>query len=47
MDVWERAIILHYNPADRPQYLEAVFTNIEWAAVEGRLNLDAARPTTA
>jgi superoxide dismutase, Fe-Mn family len=47
MDVWEHAFILDYKPADRPKYIEAFFTNIDWAAVEGRLKLDAARPTTA
>jgi Fe-Mn family superoxide dismutase len=47
MDVWEHAFILDYKPADRPKYIEAFFSNIDWAAVEGRLKLDAARPTTA
>lgn len=47
MDVWEHAFILDYKPADRPKYIEAFFTNIDWAAVEGRLKKDAARPTNA
>jgi Fe-Mn family superoxide dismutase len=37
MDVWEHAFILDYKPADRPKYIEAFFSNIDWQAVEGRL----------
>jgi Fe-Mn family superoxide dismutase len=47
MDVWEHAFILDYKPADRPKYIEAFFSNINWATVEGRLKADAARPTSA
>jgi Fe-Mn family superoxide dismutase len=47
MDVWEHAFILDYKPADRPKYIEAFFSNIDWAAVEGRLKADEARPTSA
>ncbi|HEX8140766.1 MAG TPA: superoxide dismutase [Pyrinomonadaceae bacterium] len=48
MDVWEHAFILDYKPADRPKYIEAFFSNIDWATVEGRLKQDAsARPTAA
>jgi superoxide dismutase, Fe-Mn family len=47
MDVWEHAFILDYKPADRPKYIEAFFSNIDWAAVEGRLKQDAAKPKTA
>ena len=47
MDVWEHAFILDYKPADRPKYIEAFFTNIDWTAVEGRLQRDAAQRTTA
>ncbi len=48
MDVWEHAFILDYAPADRPKYIEAFFSNIDWAAVEGRLQADAvSRPATA
>jgi Fe-Mn family superoxide dismutase len=48
MDVWEHAFILDYKPAERPKYIEAFFSNIDWAAVEGRLKQqDTARPTTA
>jgi Fe-Mn family superoxide dismutase len=50
MDVWEHAFLLDYKPADRPKYIEAFFSNIDWDAVENRLTAkpsDAARPTTA
>ncbi|MDT7807147.1 MAG: superoxide dismutase, Fe-Mn family [Acidobacteriota bacterium] len=37
MDVWEHAYLLDYKPADRPKYIEAFFSNINWAACEQRL----------
>jgi superoxide dismutase, Fe-Mn family len=37
MDVWEHAFLLDYQPAERPKYIEAFFSNIDWTAVEGRL----------
>jgi Fe-Mn family superoxide dismutase len=37
MDVWEHAFILDYKPADRPKYIEAFFSNIDWAIVEKRV----------
>jgi superoxide dismutase, Fe-Mn family len=37
MDVWEHAFLLDYKPAERPKYIEAFFTNIDWVTVEGRL----------
>ncbi|HZT61264.1 MAG TPA: superoxide dismutase [Pyrinomonadaceae bacterium] len=37
MDVWEHAFLLDYKPAERPKYIEAFFSNIDWNAVEGRL----------
>ncbi|HEX8000987.1 MAG TPA: Fe-Mn family superoxide dismutase [Pyrinomonadaceae bacterium] len=37
MDVWEHAFILDYKPAERPKYIEAFFSNIDWQAVEQRL----------
>jgi Fe-Mn family superoxide dismutase len=37
MDVWEHAFLLDYKPADRPKYIEAFFSNIDWAACEARL----------
>jgi Fe-Mn family superoxide dismutase len=37
MDVWEHAYLLDYKPAERPKYIEAFFSNINWTMVEGRL----------
>ena len=37
MDVWEHAFLLDYKPAERPKYIEAFFSNIDWSTVEGRL----------
>ena len=45
MDVWEHAFLLDYKPAERPKYIEAFFSNIDWAACEGRLvRGDRSRP---
>jgi Fe-Mn family superoxide dismutase len=43
MDVWEHAFLLDYKPAERPQYIDAFFTNIDWNAVEGRLKIDTVK----
>src|SRR5713101_7115585 len=40
MDVWEHAYLLDYKPAERPKYIEAFFSNINWPAVERRLRRD-------
>ena len=37
MDVWEHAWLRDYKPADRPKYIEAFYSNIDWAAVEKRM----------
>lgn len=37
MDVWEHAFLFDYKPAERPKYIEAFFSNIDWAASEERL----------
>jgi superoxide dismutase, Fe-Mn family len=37
MDVWEHAFLLDYKPAERPKYIEAFFSNINWKMVEDRL----------
>lgn len=37
MDVWEHAYLLDYKPAERPKYIEAFFSNIDWSMVEKRL----------
>ncbi|MGH8522884.1 MAG: superoxide dismutase [Gammaproteobacteria bacterium] len=38
MDVWEHAFLLDYKPADRPKYIEAFFSNLNWQTVEERLS---------
>ena len=47
MDVWEHAFILDYKPADRPKYIEAFFSNIDWSAVERRLRGQSAQSLAA
>jgi Fe-Mn family superoxide dismutase len=47
MDVWEHAYILDYKPADRPKYIEAFFSNIDWTAVDQRLRTQKAQPQAA
>jgi Fe-Mn family superoxide dismutase len=47
MDVWEHAFILDYKPADRPKYIEAFFSNINWQTVEQRLLEQNARSLAA
>lgn len=42
MDVWEHAYLLDYKPAERPKYIEAFFSNIDWDAVEDRITRGAA-----
>lgn len=37
MDVWEHAYLLDYKPAERPKYIEAFFSNINWETIETRL----------
>ena len=40
MDVWEHAFLLDYKPAERPKYIEAFFSNIDWNAVSKRLRAE-------
>ena len=47
MDVWEHAYLLDYKPAERPKYIEAFFSNIDWAAVEKRLQQKSTRSAVA
>lgn len=48
MDVWEHAYLLDYKPAERPKYIEAFFSNIDWRTVEERLKTGTAvKKTTA
>lgn len=41
MDVWEHAFLLDYKPAERPKYIEAFFSNIDWDATGKRLKSGA------
>ena len=48
MDVWEHAFLLDYKPAERPKYIEAFFSNIDWASCEQRLRQGgSSRPAAA
>ncbi len=47
MDVWEHAFLLDYKPAERPKYIEAFFSNIDWNAVEERLKKSATKHSVA
>ena len=48
MDVWEHAFLLDYKPAERPKYIEAFFSNIDWRACDQRLQIGAkSRPVAA
>ena len=38
MDVLQHAFLLDYKPAERPKYIEAFFSNLNWQAVEERLS---------
>jgi superoxide dismutase, Fe-Mn family len=42
MDVWEHAYLLDYKPAERPKYIEAFFSNIDWTVVDHRVAQKAA-----
>jgi Fe-Mn family superoxide dismutase len=47
MDVWEHAYLLDYKPAERPKYIEAFFSNIDWTMVEKRLQNNRAKSAGA
>ncbi|OFW17882.1 MAG: hypothetical protein A3H27_04240 [Acidobacteria bacterium RIFCSPLOWO2_02_FULL_59_13] len=36
-DVWEHAFMLDYALKDRPKYIDAFLSNVDWRAVESRL----------
>jgi Fe-Mn family superoxide dismutase len=37
MDCWEHAFIKDYKPSERAKYIEAFYSNLNWAACESRL----------
>jgi len=37
MDLWEHAFMLDYAVNDRPKYVEAFLSNVDWSVVESRL----------
>lgn len=45
MDVWEHAFLLDYKPAERPKYIDAFLSNVDWEAVEKRMNVNVAAAT--
>ena len=47
LDVWEHAFLLDYAPSDRPKYIDAFFSNINWDAVQERLRTDLIEPSRA
>jgi len=48
MDVWEHAFMRDYKASEKKQYIEAFFRNVDWSAVQRRLEEDAAtRPAVA
>ena len=40
MAVWEHAFLLDYKPADRPKYIEAFLSNVDWAVVSARMEIN-------
>jgi Fe-Mn family superoxide dismutase len=36
MDMWEHAYMVDYAPAEKKQYIEAFFKNLNWSTVENR-----------
>jgi Fe-Mn family superoxide dismutase len=40
MDVWEHAYLLDFK-TERPKYITAFFSNINWRTVESRLKVGA------
>jgi Fe-Mn family superoxide dismutase len=41
LDLWEHAYLLDYKPADRSEYVEAFFANINWDTINLRFDDDA------
>jgi Fe-Mn family superoxide dismutase len=47
MDVWEHAYLLDYKPADRPKYIEAFLSNVDWGRADKRLEKQTAQHLAA
>jgi Fe-Mn family superoxide dismutase len=47
MDVWEHAFLLDYAPSQRGEYINAFFSNIDWRAVDRRVEAGTASPRRA
>jgi superoxide dismutase, Fe-Mn family len=43
MDVWEHAFLLDYTPAQRGQYIDAFFSNVNWKVLDRRVEGDVSR----
>jgi Fe-Mn family superoxide dismutase len=41
MDMWEHAYMIDYLPAEKKQYIEAFFKNLNWPMIEERFNTAA------
>ena len=42
MDMWEHAYMVDYVPADKSQYVEAFFKNLNWSVIEQRFTVACA-----
>ena len=38
LDLWEHAYMVDYVPADKKNYIDAFFANLDWSVVEKRFN---------
>lgn len=38
LDLWEHAYMVDYVPAEKKNYIDAFFANLNWSVVEGRFN---------
>ena len=47
MDVWEHAFLLDYKPSERAKYIDAFFANVDWTAVDRRMDSDERAATDA
>ena len=38
LDMWEHAFMVDYVPAEKKNYIEAFFQNLNWGVVEARMD---------